>query len=496
MKRLLLLLCLMVTAGSAAWADIASGNCKNGTWKIDNTGTLRIDIDGKMADYGEGKAPWYDYADQIKGIHIGSGCKNVGQHGFHGLVNVTSVTGGDNVEGIGYYAFEDCGLYAKIPEIYLPKCDYLGEGAFRSCGAVRIVLPVVKEVRRKAFYSCPYLIQIDLGSKIESIGVLAFSECPQMWADDTPNIFMSNPNPPTLWTKVEPSAADKAKAFFKDLGKALAVVGLFLLPGGTFAIGQYMGEQDLINKEQGFEQPYERYFSLDDVKDAYYNPFAPKTDGEGWTDGEPIICVPANLVDTYRDYYVGRTVESEHRGYICDHYKGMGGDWKVGYGAIMAGGKIGTSFDQGYWMLQSRNSVNKLECTPDGTNDALVIGGDMQNIGMSAVNGQKSKAKALYIGSKSTFPEGAFQGWTNLDYVYMAEKSWISDRMFKDCTNLERVDADAQSTGLSAFEGCTKLRTFNGGTEIKNVAASALKDCTNLWEVVLPRVKQIGSSAI
>ena len=41
-RRLLLLLCLLVTAGSAAWAEIAHGTCKNGTWVIDNSGKLTV----------------------------------------------------------------------------------------------------------------------------------------------------------------------------------------------------------------------------------------------------------------------------------------------------------------------------------------------------------------------------------------------------------------------------------------------------------------------
>ena len=101
-KRLLLLLCLLTAAGSAAWAVIAHGTCKNGTWVIDDNGKLTVNIDGQMHDYKqEGSAPWFDYWEDIKAIHISSGCKNIGQHAFHGLTNVESVTGGENVEGVG-----------------------------------------------------------------------------------------------------------------------------------------------------------------------------------------------------------------------------------------------------------------------------------------------------------------------------------------------------------------------------------------------------------
>ena len=530
MKRLLLLLSLIVTAGSAAWADIANGSCKNGTWVIDNSGKLTVNINGKMADYGEGKAPWYGYAEQIKGIHIGSGCKNIGRNGFYGLTKVEQVTGGENVEACAMYSFEECGVGKLIPEIYLPKCTYVGECAFRGCGAQRIVLPVVEEVRTRAFAGSPYLTQIDLGSKIEEIGVLAFSECPQMWVDNTPNIFMSNPTPPKLYTKLEGSTAEKIKNFFKNFGIGIGIAAASLIPGGCI-LGYMVGNTQTYNAIQDdlrsglltvdqygtlwvdgfehsancyYEKPYNvGVFSELGGEDKWYNPFAPKPDGTGWTDGEPIICVPANLVKAYRDYYFdAENMKEGNWGYIDDDAEGMnvsGYRDLAAHGAIMAGGKLGTTFDQGFWLIGQRNSKNELSVIPDAmegwTEDALIIGGDMKDIGMSAVNGLKSKVKALYITSNSTFPEGAFQGWTNLEYATMARGSWISDRMFKGCTNLEIIDTDAQSIGLSAFEGCTKLKYFRGSDNIKNVATKAFMGCTNLWDVTLPRVKYIQDKA-
>lgn len=501
-KRLLLLLCLFVTAGSAAWAEIAHGDCKRGSWVIDDSGKLTVSINGDMADYSEGKAPWYGYADQITAIHIGSGCTNVGRNGFYGLYKVTSVTGGENVEACAMYSFEECGK--MIPEIYLPKCDYVGECAFRGCGAVRIVLPVVEEVRKKAFAQCAYLTQIDLGSKIESIGVLAFSECPQMWADYTPNIFMSNPTPPKLYTKVEASTGDKVKAFFKDFGKALGVVGLFFVPGlGPAMIVQYTNDQDDINREQGyFQQPYERFFSLDDddLKDKWYNPFAPAS---AW-DGEPIICVPANLVKTYRDYYFdAENMKDGNWGYIDDDAEGMGTDERslAAHGAIMAGGKIGTSLDQGWWMQANQKNTSsntyEIEINPSETADVLVVAGDLKASGMAAINDQKSWAKSLFIGANTKFPEGAFQGWTNIEYVTLSKDAEMSISMFKGCTGLKEVkNYSTKSIEISAFEGCTNLTYFiNESNGINTVYPKAFKDCKSLVGIKLPTVKYICDQA-
>ena len=462
---------------------------------IDDSGKLTVNINGDMADYSEGKAPWYGYADQITAIHIGSGCTNVGRNGFYGLSEVTAVTGGENVEACAMYSFEECGK--MIPEIYLPKCTYLGECSFRGCGAVRIVLPVVEEVRAKAFCGSPYLVQIDLGSKIKEIGVMAFSECPQMWVDYSPNIFMSNPTPPKLYTKVEASTAAKVKDFFRKVGHALGIAASYVLPAIGGGVGYLYGYFEADEDTGG--SPYLSYFKTgNDAIDKYYNPFAPKPDGEGWTKGEPIICVPTNLVATYRDYYADtQNLDWSNYGYIDDDTEGMGvnSKYKAGHGAIMAGGKIGSSISQGWWMQAKRNENNEVVFEPNGEQDALVVGGDLKTTGMAAVNAEKSWAKSLFIGANTIPPDAAFQGWTNLEYVYIAPKTWISFDMFKGCTNLEKVDAHANSLGASAFEGCTKLSSFRGGSEIRNVEAKAFKGCTSLFQVVLPEVKTIQQEA-
>ena len=448
-KKLLLLLCLIATAGSAAWADIASGNCKNGTWKIDDNGKLTVTMTGKMADYGEGKAPWYGYADQITAIHIGSGATNVGRNGFYGLTKVKSVMGGENVEAVAMYGFEECGADGMIPEIYLPKCTYLGECSFRGCGAVRIILPVVEEVRMRAFCRSPYLMQIDLGSKIETIGALAFSECPRMWYDDSPNIFMSNPTPPTVQTLIEASAADKVKAFFKDAGKALAVVAIYatVIGSGFLLAWEQHDERKRDEKDLDFEQPWNSFFELDDLKDKYYNPFYPQPDGAGW-DCQPSVCVPYNLVETYRNRYEG-----------CEgcigYYKEEHDYDSYHWGTILPGGYIDESKREGWWYLAPTGAVvkeysgslyadkfndllpynvygySKDELIPASKFDGLCFSSDAAVTNTSTLNTFKSQIRNLYIGNSSTFPVGTFENWTNLEYVQMGFNSAVSDRMFK-----------------------------------------------------------------
>ena len=510
-KRLLLLLCLLVTAGSAAWADIASGNCKNGTWKIDDNGKLTVTMTGKMADYGEGKAPWYGYADQITAIHIGSGATNVGRNGFYGLTKVKSVMGGENVEAVAMYGFEECGADGMIPEIYLPKCTYLGECSFRGCGAVRIILPVVEEVRMRAFCRSPYLRQIDLGSKIETIGALAFSECPRMWYDDSPNIFMSNPTPPTVQTLIEASAADKVKAFFKDAGKALAVVAIYatVIGSGFLLAWEQHDERKRDEKDLDFEQPWNSFFELDDLKDKYYNPFYPQPDGAGW-DCQPIVCVPYNLVETYRNRYEG-----------CEgcigYYKEEHDYDSYHWGTILPGGYIDESKREGWWYLAPTGAVvkeysgslyadkfndllpynvygySKDELIPASKFDGLCFSSDAAVTNTSTLNTFKSQIRNLYIGNSSTFPVGTFENWTNLEYVQIGFNSAVSDRMFKGCTNLTTVNAKLKSIGEQAFMDCKKLFSFQGGAE--SVGTEAFRNCVSIQRFGNDILKYIGPRA-
>lgn len=96
-KRLLLLLCLTLTAGSAAWANIAQGTFKNGgTWKITDDGELYVDVT-TIPNYGEvqnaeGKyvttAPWGNYQYHVKTIRLSSKVKTVGTSAFQGMSGV------------------------------------------------------------------------------------------------------------------------------------------------------------------------------------------------------------------------------------------------------------------------------------------------------------------------------------------------------------------------------------------------------------------------
>ena len=156
-KRLLLLLCLIATAGSAAWADIASGTFKNGgTWKISDVGELYVDavtvpdydmtsykrnyyddedcdLDGIFYPRPINTSPWYGFMPRIKKIRLSNKVTTVGEFAFAGLRMVSQVV----VEGSGL-TLKDWSFYGCFRLVDFPfsngEVSHIGVQAFWHCG--------------------------------------------------------------------------------------------------------------------------------------------------------------------------------------------------------------------------------------------------------------------------------------------------------------------------------------------------------------------------
>lgn len=464
-KRLLLLLCLIVTAGSAAWAEIAHGDCKRGSWVIDDSGKLTVNINGDMADYSEGKAPWYGYADQIKAIHISSGCTNIGRNGFYGLTEVESVTGGENVEACAMYSFQDCGYNGNgIPSIYFPKCDYVGECAFSGCGAWAISLPLVETWKacavvgyfdtygtftsnnyaygyqyRSISSSCNY---VDLGSKTKKLrpGSLI-----------GPNyVFCQSPTPPEWERLYDRNEVDYA----------------------LYWVGQILSLGHLGSYERDYEYPFG---DNPDVK----------------------VIVPQEYLQTYIDYYPTKHPEVSE-GYMCAYYTGDHGKSQSNYptkstGKLVAGAPIyengqfiggwyveGSGAFKQLWVFFSNGMPNY-----EGRTAPWASAGNVERMHLYVSDGKipagafkngNGLNDALYLYLDSYDPlnigESAFAGNTHLRFVKhgtddgTSQQVTVGNSAFKGCTKMMSFEMGIISLGSSAFEGCS---------ELSNVGASGLK---------------------
>ena len=157
----ILVLFAVLTVSALAAEVLHSGTCggegdgSNLTWTFDDEGTLRIDGNGRMKDYGYGqRSPWYNYRSSIKSAVIGEGVTSIGGSAFSGCSSLASVTIPSNVVSIGNQAFYRC---SNLTSVTIP------EG--------------VTSIGNSAFSGCSRLASVTIPEGVTSIGISAFSGC-------------------------------------------------------------------------------------------------------------------------------------------------------------------------------------------------------------------------------------------------------------------------------------------------------------------------------
>ena len=198
---------------SATIHTTPAGICgENLTWDFNaSTGVLTIQGQGEMYDYDNWsygyRAPWYDYAEQIKTVTVKSGVTSIGEDAFGkyssndaNYSRLTKVTLPATLTAIGQEAFSSCTALSSIsiPAKVTSIGDYafsgctalttvtlkkglttIGSYAFYECTKLRsITIPAsVTEIGRCAFYACTKLDTVTLYNGLKTIGAYAFSGC-------------------------------------------------------------------------------------------------------------------------------------------------------------------------------------------------------------------------------------------------------------------------------------------------------------------------------
>ena len=145
---------------------VTSGDCgaegSNLTWSIEGE-TLLITGEGKMRDYEEEEAPWFNHSGLLKSIAFSEGITGIGSFAFSKMQYLEHVSFPESLRTINASAFADCTM---LREAHLPmNLTMIGEDAFSGCIAMmELQLPqtVGLIIGKRAFRSCHNLLKLDM----------------------------------------------------------------------------------------------------------------------------------------------------------------------------------------------------------------------------------------------------------------------------------------------------------------------------------------------
>ncbi|MCL2246365.1 MAG: leucine-rich repeat protein, partial [Lentimicrobiaceae bacterium] len=186
------------------------------TWNI-NGSTLTISGEGEMPDYThDNPAPWRDYVFNSTAIvieygvtsignwafytsHCGLGTTlislpnsltRIGDHAFHAMCTLKSITIPCSVTSIGLQAFSQ----SKLTSVTIPiSVTYIGQGAFAWCYELTaIIIPnSITRIEHGICNGCNNLISITIPNSITSIGEMAFYGCNKLTTITLPSSIAS-----------------------------------------------------------------------------------------------------------------------------------------------------------------------------------------------------------------------------------------------------------------------------------------------------------------
>ena len=152
-----------------------SGDLK---WVLYENDLLEITGSGEMSwSYSYDSSPWYAYRDSITSVTIGDGVTSIGYYAFYECTGLTLINIPDGVMSIGNYAFYKC---TGLTSITIPdSVTCIGDYAFYRCeGLTSITIPDgVTSIGYRAFYGCEGLTSITIPDSVTSIGKEAFNGC-------------------------------------------------------------------------------------------------------------------------------------------------------------------------------------------------------------------------------------------------------------------------------------------------------------------------------
>lgn len=502
-----LLTCLLCVALSATQY---SGNCgKNGnnvTWSLDTeTGVLKIEGKGAMADFSSGGTPWNNYNSSINSVEISNGVTTIGKNSIK-YTNAVSISMPESITRIESAGFEG---NEKLLSIVIPaNVEYIGDHAFNNCTSLENITfeknSKLTEISSAAFGYCKKLCSLEIPASVTSIATSSSG-------------FVYGNYSMTSLTVAEGNTVyhSKNNCIIETAAKALiAGCKTSTIPTDGSVVVIESGAFDRSN------------ISSIVIPESV-------TDIKMWTFGScnslqkiTILNKDANIANDVYAIYAGATIVG-HSGSTAEAYATKYNRTFVVFKNIIASGTCGENLtwaldEDGLLTIEGsgamnnypwhdyRSSIKSVEITEGAT-----------DIGDNAFSGCKNLAVITMPSSLTSIGRYAFANCTNLSSITIPQNvtdigecafqssgltsvtfenmpTRIENKIFFNCKNLVSITIPDTviDIGNGAFALCTGLTSVFIPESVESIGDEAFKSCSNITEVSLPAgLVKIGTEA-
>ncbi len=362
---------------------------------------------------------------------------------------------------------------STVKSIYIPdSITTINDYAFENFNALETVsgAKALKKIGREAFNGCKNLVNVELGTKIISIGKDAFESTSVKNESDYSNLYVIGNY------LIRGSAKD---------GETEIVIPEGIITIADYALENAFQDSDMVQGPKTIYLPESlrcigayAFFETWGMTDIHF-PSKLLTIGEyafSFNSGLKNVNIPASVksigigafsncsninvtVDSNSAYYktIDNVLFRKDGKIIYDHYGIMSSSYKVPEGVVKIADK---AFYESYLTGITLSSTVKI-------------------IGESAFEKSKKLTTAVIGKSVSTVGERAFADCTKLSTLTIQKGcATIGNRMFAGCTALKSVTlpAGVKTIGHFAFCDCTKLSKLSLPSTITNIGSNAFSN--------------------
>ena len=492
-----------------------NGSCgENLTWELNAGGTLKIDGNGIMDDYGNySDTPWFTDRDKIKIVEIGENVTGIGSRAFYGCKNLAKAEFGASVKSIGSYAFYGC---SALENCVLPEnVKSLGSYSFARCNALEYLhVPAsvthfgVSVVDSAKAYICSESKKCDAAAYAENAGIM-FRECASSH-EDGEGAPAPVSNRPGFEDESSTEIRDSVASGFcsATVNWVLTKTDELIISGTGRMDGWQLDEKTgtwVVNNRPEWE-PYAAQIKIitveDGVTDIGNSAFAGFTSLESITLPESITAIGSNA-------FIG-----------CTSIKSINTPEKVriiGDGAFKdctqlrnanltcSVTEIGQYTFKGCSVLnivtlpQQLKSIGDYAFADCPLLTQIDLPASVSALGeYTFMNCGNIRALTLSYGIP-TIPKGAFAGCGFTAFDIPSSVTAIGEYAFSGCKSLQSINIpnSVNVIGQGAFGGCSSLTGVILPSSVVSIGSYAFSGCSSLQYVHIPAsVSTIGSNII